>query len=302
MNERVLPNGEKVMFIEEIQSDWAQEGKKRGFATPENKVKKEEAEKKKQEVLNSSKSYELLNKKTEGDLFVGFFDAIQQKATDMIDNPYSNPESRKERFLEEYQERLSYWGKYGAVPKMSKEEWANFYDVYLNELSNNKKKVTGYSNSYRLADISEKIEALDEEIFSYEQKSGTPDMPYKKTDQWVGLAIRRVMKMAADKGFDRIAWVTGEQSAERYDLSKQVDSITVSKNKNGTYSIGSQPGNNFNVAQNITESKIEDYIGKDLAKKSIDSLSKRKILTEKEVDIVSDKLNKEAKEKFMKFM
>ena len=31
MNERTLPNGEGVLFIEEIQSDWAQEGKKKGF-------------------------------------------------------------------------------------------------------------------------------------------------------------------------------------------------------------------------------------------------------------------------------
>ena len=31
LNERTLPNGERVMFIEEVQSDWAQEGKKKGF-------------------------------------------------------------------------------------------------------------------------------------------------------------------------------------------------------------------------------------------------------------------------------
>ena len=278
INERTLPNGEKVMFIEEVQSDWAQEGKKRGFATPENKVKKEEAEKKKQEVLNSSKSYELLNKKTEGDLFVGFFDAIQQKATDMIDNPYYNPESRKERFLEEYQERLSYWGKYGAVPKMSKEEWANFYDVYLNELSNNKKKVTGYSNSYKLADISEKIEALDEEIFSYEQKSGTPDMPYKKTDQWVGLAIRRVMKMAADKGFDRIAWVTGEQSADRYDLSKQIDEIQYRKLQGNKYAIVVNKDGQQRSKRELKESELEGFLGKEVAEKIINNEGKEKTI------------------------
>jgi hypothetical protein len=285
MDERTLSNGEKVMFIQEVQSDWAQEGRKRGFASPEDKVKIEEAEKKKQEVLNSSKSYELLNKKTEGDLSLDFFNAIQQKATDSIDNPYFDPESRKERFLEEYQGRLSYWGRWKAVPKMSKEEWANFYDFYLNELSNNKKKVTGYGSTYRLADIDEKIKALDAEIFSYREKDGVPDMPYKKTDQWVSLAIRRVMKMAADKGFDRIAWVTGEQSADRYNLSKSISNIQWDTSDN-VLSAQNKEGALVFQEGYITEDKLEDYVGKETAKKLID---KRKSLTEEDEGVVEIK-------------
>jgi hypothetical protein len=47
-------------------------------------------------------------------------------------------------------------------------------------------------------------------------------MPFKKTDQWVNLAIRRMMRYAAENGFDRIAWTNGEQQSERYDLSKKL--------------------------------------------------------------------------------
>jgi hypothetical protein len=46
-----------------------------------------------------------------------------------------------------------------------------------------------------------------------------------KTDAWVSLALKRIIKMAVDGGYDKVAFVTGEQSAERYDLSKQVDSL-----------------------------------------------------------------------------
>lgn len=46
-----------------------------------------------------------------------------------------------------------------------------------------------------------------------------------KTEGWVGLAMRRMIRYAAEHGFDRIAWTTGEQQAARYDLSKQVDFI-----------------------------------------------------------------------------
>ena len=45
------------------------------------------------------------------------------------------------------------------------------------------------------------------------------------TESWAMLAFRRMVRHAAEHGFDRIAWTTGEQQAARYDLSKQVSSI-----------------------------------------------------------------------------
>ena len=40
-------------------------------------------------------------------------------------------------------------------------------------------------------------------------------------------AQARVMVMAAREGYDSVAFVNGRQSAERYDLSKQVDEIHI---------------------------------------------------------------------------
>ncbi len=50
-----------------------------------------------------------------------------------------------------------------------------------------------------------------------------PDAPFKKT--WPMLAFKRMVRYAAENGFDRIAWTTGEQQAERYDLSKSFKEI-----------------------------------------------------------------------------
>ena len=53
-----------------------------------------------------------------------------------------------------------------------------------------------------------------------------PNAPFvTKTDAWVALALKRIVKIAVDEGYDSVAFITGEQSADRYDLSKQVDSI-----------------------------------------------------------------------------
>jgi len=53
-----------------------------------------------------------------------------------------------------------------------------------------------------------------------------PDAPLiDKTDKWLALSLKRIVKMAVDGGYDKVAFVNGQQSADRYDLSKSVDSI-----------------------------------------------------------------------------
>lgn len=180
LNERTLPNGERVLFIEEVQSDWAQEGKKKGFAS---------------------------------DLFKGNFRAFLEQ----------------EKGLRLNEEEL------------------------LAEFNNNQGE-------------------LKKEFLERTDRTKTPDMPYKKTDQWVGMAMRRVFKMAADEGFNRVAWVTGEQSAERYDLSKQVESVKAQKNyKYGGYVLTVRDKNGNLIVENITyeEDKLSDVVGKELAEKII---------------------------------
>ena len=39
------------------------------------------------------------------------------------------------------------------------------------------------------------------------------------------MVFRRMVKHAADEGYDRIAWISGEETAKRYDLSKHIDNI-----------------------------------------------------------------------------
>jgi hypothetical protein len=87
------------------------------------------------------------------------------------------------------------------------------------------------------------------------------------TDRWVGMAMRRVMQMASQEGFDRVAWITGEQSADRYDLSKQVDVLRATKYDDGTWSISAN--GEIDIAVGISEEEIENYVGKDVANKII---------------------------------
>ena len=58
-----------------------------------------------------------------------------------------------------------------------------------------------------------------------------------KTDAWLSLALKRIVKMAVDEGYDRVAFINGEQSAERYSFDKLMNSITAYKRKNGNFNL-----------------------------------------------------------------
>ena len=77
----------------------------------------------------------------------------------------------------------------------------------------------------------EAAERAAAEALNQRTRPGVPRAPFiDTTDKWLTLALKRIVKLAVDEGYDRVAFVTGEQSADRYDLSKQVDSISWRKN------------------------------------------------------------------------
>ena len=98
------------------------------------------------------------------------------------------------------------------------------------------------------------------------REGSIPDAPYK--DDWYQLTLRRAIKEAIDGGYDRVALPTGSRVAERFDLSKQVDSIAWEKNPDGTYTITPEKdGNNLTAPQTATKEKLAGIIGKDVANK-----------------------------------
>src|SRR5262245_27842476 len=70
---------------------------------------------------------------------------------------------------------------------------------------------------------------LDEAAKFVPSVKALPSAPFVgTTEAWSSLAFKRMVRWAAENGFDKLAWTTGEQQAERYDLSKHVDRITYS--------------------------------------------------------------------------
>ena len=54
-------------------------------------------------------------------------------------------------------------------------------------------------------------------------KQPIPAAPFvTDTKSWLSLGIKRMIAYAAENGYDKVAFVNGEQSADRYDLSKTI--------------------------------------------------------------------------------
>lgn len=191
LNDRTSPDGKKTLFVEEVQSDWHQKGRKEGYYSG-------------QKYVPEQRMVSLQNIKT-GDQYDGGR-AMSVNEADQIMS--ANPTI------------------YTTIERRPTPAWF---------------------------------------------KNGVPDAPFKKN--WHELAMKRVLRMAADEGYDRVAWTTGEQQAERYDLSKQVDSVSAFRNDDGTFNLrAKQPGTEtpIDIGNNVQAVNLPDIIGKELAAKIAD--------------------------------
>lgn len=155
------------------------------------------------------------------------------------------------------------------------------------------KKYGGYSGApkdiqRKWVELGDKRDLLENSI--KENSSDIPDAPFKK--DWHEMAFRRMVRYAAENGYESLSWTTGKTQQDRYDLSKQVNYINASKmpadiSDGGKYVDISTENSMINlevdkngivVAQNgnknfrdVRGAKLEEVIGKDAAKKVMES-------------------------------
>lgn len=128
-DERTDADGKRVLFLNEIQSDWGQEGKKKGFNTnPKDKARHDELRRK---WLNNTLTIEEGNE----------FDRLSEQGAGRI-------------------------GEIATAPFVT------------------------------------------------------------ETKSWVSLSIKRMLRYAVDNGFDKVAFINGQQAADLYDLSKSISRVT----------------------------------------------------------------------------
>jgi len=210
MNDRTDADGKKVLFVEELQSDWGQEGRDRGFYDPKVEAKvraeMEQAQKAHKEFLSSMKE------KYGGE---GLKYALQM-----------TPEEKQK----------------------------------ARDLANQSEKIRQSAN-------------LD--------KSAPPKGPFvTKTNEWVDLALKNIIKRAVDEGYDRVAFINGKQAADRSNLTNYINSVRVDRDfvweKYEDYKVPrydvtftDKQGKKLDLElRNIDDLDwLDEYVGRDVAKK-----------------------------------
>jgi hypothetical protein len=86
-----------------------------------------------------------------------------------------------------------------------------------------------------------------------EMRIGIPAAPFEKN--WPELAMKRMLRYAAENGYDEIAWTKGEQQAKRYALTKYFNGIAREDNP-------SVDGKRFQLYGGNVETLIVDNDGK----------------------------------------
>lgn len=195
MNDRMDADGNRVLFIEELQSDWSIEGRKKGWT------------------------------------------------------------GEKQYFY-----NVNYNGRKIANQFFSKEEaehWA---------------KTSDWKN------IAERSGGRLEVVVGEENKSANfgKATPFPFMKNWEEVAMKRMLRYAAENGYDRISWVNGEETAKRYDLSKHVDSITYERQNDGNnYRIVLQKDGKDIADKTIPTKELPEIIGKEVSEKIINGEGQR---------------------------
>lgn len=199
LTDRTGPNGEKILFIEEIQSDWHQMGRKKGY---------------KKETSNLDRE----------------LDFVEKQLDELA------PKSKANK------DHIDAGGDRSELP---------FPDIGRD-----------------IENFMDRRSELVSEMAKF--KDGVPDAPLKKN--WHEMSFRRVARMAAEEGYDRIAWTPGKMQAERYDLSKQIDELRAIRNDDGTFRIygvenRTGPAGILMEQDNVKPADLENLVGKHLAEK-----------------------------------
>ena len=133
--------------------------------------------------------------------------------------------------------------------------------------------------------IGSEIRELEKELVELAHDFGfsiaIPDAPFEKN--WHELAMKRMLRYAAENGFDKIAWTKGEQQADRYMIGNIVSSImsydtadgksviirykdnentNLSVNNNGQIIDGRGP-----MSYDMLNKNLSDVVGKEISKK-----------------------------------
>ncbi|GAF68746.1 unnamed protein product, partial [marine sediment metagenome] len=203
-NDRTGPNGEKILFIEEWQSDWYLEGTQKGWAGPDNKNK----------LILQARYEELMSS----------FRSFEQEMVTKYD--VSSVDELKE--------------------VIDQGDWNDYQTI--------------------------KAEANRAGQAWNQAGEGVPQAPFVTAGKWYEPIFKRMLRYAAENGYDQMAWTTGQTQIDRYNLSRWVTEIGWARRADGNMDVTvymKQGGTQ--VYNNQTPEQLSGIVGAEVTKKIVEA-------------------------------
>jgi hypothetical protein len=242
-------NGKKTLFIEEIQSDLHQAGRKEGYQNNKSKLKTVEK-------LDLGNQINTLNDELRTLKVKSFYTQTNTQTFSDLTKKVDIIDGTNGKTVKTYELTGTITDKSNVIGRASVEA------DEMNKASGVTTKITDLSN--QISDLKNKYDNLK---FS----NGVADAPFKKN--WHELTMKRLIKYAVDNDFEAISFTPGSVQNARYDLSAKVDSIRAEKiiggSKDGQYELNIKTFGQGTADRVIPENQLEEFVGKDLANKII---------------------------------
>lgn len=228
LKDRTGPNGEKLLHLEELQSDWHQQGRTHGYMTPDFPQKREEEKK---NIREAQLKYEQLkddfHKSIEWSKTLE--DRLKSNHPDFVVGGYRRGETEEQKAY--HDKRIG-----DLFPQVAQA------DKDLSKMQENYDLAYGPTNRR------------------------VPDAPFK--GNWEEMALKRLIHHAAQNGYHGIVVTPGNEQADRYDLSKHVDAIVWEKNSDGEITFTPEKdGMALTGPKTVGQKELTEHLGKEVAEK-----------------------------------
>ena len=250
----------RILFIEELQSDWHQKGRQLGYAEEGDiLVKSENYEEYRELFQEAEENYETLTndygmsvddayyqleeaKTRHGDIEYDL-EATQGEWNDLdleADEIRSELELDLERFEADKQMELPGTPDRDPpdveIPDEMQEKLDDLQmqiDDHQNDLRAQEDVVSDAESAHdtlqeaeeQLTEAREEFEAADVDEMDADGKP--PKAPFDKT--WPELSFKRMLQKAVDDGYDTVAWSRGQVQADRYNAAKHIEDLEYTK-------------------------------------------------------------------------
>lgn len=267
VKDRVLPNGKKILFIEEIQSDLHQDARKKGGYRGEEEETRPENYKELDEQLTD------LHRE-----WAEWFGLVQQRGESTTDEKNAAKfREFQERFRELYTQIgdrdmvLSYYIRDLEEELIRLEGLQDGYESAIkNDLySSEQEKVEAIQELEKVrAQMAEAQARVAEFVHEREQvrdaKARPPQAPFKAFHE---IMMKQAIAIAARDGYDGVAWTRGQHQIERYDLRNYFDEmwLDTAPNQRGYIALTVLKDGERIKDDYIKDSELEEYVGRGLA-------------------------------------